>query len=145
MWRQSLRWHRHCYRVPRMIDALFSSPNYQIARQMMDAKVLRHQAIAANIANAETPGYKRVDIAPNFAQQLRSALARGGAAEVRSLEPKLVEDLAAKAVRPDGNNVEVEKELLELGRNNSEFNFLAQMVSSDIRSLRVAITGRNAS
>ncbi len=127
-----------------MIDALFNSPNYQIARQMMDAKVLRHQAIAANIANAETPGYKRVDVAPTFALQLRSALARGGAAEVRSLEPKLVEDIAAKAVRPDGNNVEVEKELLELGRNNTEFNFLTQIVSSNIRSLRLAITGRNA-
>ena len=126
-----------------MIDALFNSPNYQIARQMMDATVLRHQAIAANIANAETPGYKRVDVAANFAAQLESALKRGGAAEVRSVEPRLIEDLTAKAVRPDGNNVEIEKELMLLGRNGSDYNFLTQIVSGNLRSLRVAITGRN--
>ena len=126
-----------------MIDAIFSSPNYQVARQMMDATVLRHQAIAANIANAETPGYKRVDVAANFAAQLASALKRGGLEEVRTLQPHIVEDLAAKAVRPDGNNVEIEKELMLLGRNSSEYNFLNQVVSGNLRSLRVAITGRN--
>ena len=127
-----------------MIDALFSSQNYQVARQMMDATVLRHQALAANIANAETPGYKRVDIAPNFATQLQSALERGGTEAAGKVHAQLVEDIAAKAVRPDGNNVEIERELLALGKNSTEFNFLAQVVSNDIRSLRVAITGRNS-
>ncbi len=126
-----------------MIDAIFNSQNYQVARQMMDATVLRHQALAANIANAETPGYKRVDVAPNFATQLRTALERGGTAELRNVRPQLIDDITAKAVRPDGNNVEIEKELLALGRNSTEFNFLAQVVSSDIRSLRMAITGRS--
>jgi flagellar basal-body rod protein FlgB len=125
-----------------MIDAIFNSPNYQVARQMMDATVLRHQALAANIANAETPGYKRVDVAPNFAMQLRAALERGGAAELRNVQAQIAEDLTSRSVRPDGNNVEIEKELLALGRNSTEFNFLAQIVSNDIRGLRVAITGR---
>ena len=128
----------------RMIDAVFSSTNYQVARQMMDATVLRHQAIAANIANAETPGYKRVDVAANFAAQLRSALERGGTQELRTVQPQLVEDLASKAFRPDGNNVEIEKELMLLGRSSTEFNFLSQVVSTDLRNLRMAITGRSS-
>ncbi len=127
-----------------MIDAIFNSPNYQVARQMMDATVLRQQALAANIANAETPGYKRVDVAPNFAMQLQTALERGGMAELRSVKANVLEDLTAKAVRPDGNNVEIEKELLALGRNSTEFNFLTQVVSHDMRSLRMAISGRSA-
>lgn len=110
---------------------------------MMDATVLRHQAIAANIANAETPGYKRVDLAPTFSAQLQAAMARGPD-EIQKLQPQLVEDSMAKAVRPDGNNVEVENELTLLGRNSTEYNFLAQVVSSNLRSLRTAITGRNA-
>jgi flagellar basal-body rod protein FlgB len=126
-----------------MIDALFSSPNYHIARQMLDATVLRHQAIAANVANAETPGYKRVDVTANFAAQLESALKRGGISELNSVQPHLVEDITAKAVRPDGNNVEIEKELMLLSRNSSDYNFLTQVVSGNIRSLRTAITGRN--
>jgi flagellar basal-body rod protein FlgB len=126
-----------------MIDALFKSQNYQVARQLMDATVLRHQALAANIANAETPGYKRVDLAPTFTAQLKSAIERG-AGEVQKLQPQLVDDTTAKSVRPDGNNVEIEKELTLLGRNSTEYNFLTQVVSTDIRNLRTAITGRNS-
>jgi flagellar basal-body rod protein FlgB len=127
-----------------MIDAIFSGQNYQLARQMMDATVLRHQALAANIANAETPGYKRVDVSPAFATQLQAALERGGTAESSKVQAQLVEDAMAKAVRPDGNNVEIEKELLALGKNSTEFNFLSQVVSTDIRNLRMAITGKSA-
>ena len=49
-----------------MIDPIFQSGNYQIATRLLDASALRQQAIAANIANAETPGYRRLDIAPDF-------------------------------------------------------------------------------
>lgn len=127
-----------------MIDAIFSGQNYQLARQMMDATVLRHQALAANIANAETPGYKRVDVSPSFATRLQSALERGGTAESSKVQAQLAEDVSAKAVRPDGNNVEIEKELLALGKNGTEFSFLSQVVSGNIRSLRMAITGKSA-
>lgn len=126
-----------------MIDALFRNDNYQVARQLIDASTLRHQAIASNIANAETPGYKRVDLAPNFTTELRRAVENG---EVATHMPTatLAEDLNAKSMRPDGNTVELEKELLELARNSTEHGFLTQVVSSNLRSLRVAITGRNA-
>ncbi len=124
-----------------MIEALFKSQNYQVARQMMDATVLRQQALAANIANAETPGYKRVDLAPSFSAQLQAAIQRGPG-ELQKLQAQLAEDLTAKSVRPDGNNVEVEKELMLLGRNGNEHGFLSQVITHDIRSLRTAITGR---
>lgn len=128
-----------------MIDALFSSQNYQLAREMMDATVLRQQAIASNIANVETPGYKRVDLASDFSTQLKSALERGGGGEeLGNLQPTLAEDLTAKSTRPDGNNVELEKELTLLGQNSTDFNFLAQVVSTDIRNLRMAITGKSS-
>lgn len=126
-----------------MIEALFKSQNYQVARQMMDATVLRQQALAANIANAETPGYKRVDLAPSFSDQLQAAIQRGPG-ELQKLQAQLVEDTTAKSMRPDGNNVEVEKELMLLGRNGTEHNFLTQVVSSNLRSLRTAITGRSS-
>lgn len=126
-----------------MIEALFKSQNYQVARQMMDATVLRQQALAANIANAETPGYKRVDLAPSFSAQLQAAIQRGPG-ELQKLQAQLVEDITTKSMRPDGNNVEVEKELVLLGQNGNEHNFLTQVVSSNLRSLRTAITGRAA-
>jgi flagellar basal-body rod protein FlgB len=126
-----------------MIDALFRSEDYLLARRMLDATVMRHQAIGANLANAETPGYKRVDLAPDFAKQLKAALERGGTSTQVQL-PTLIEDLSARAVRPDGNNVEFEKELLALGQNNVDHAFLTQVISTNLRNLRTAIAGQSS-
>ena len=54
-----------------MIDALFNQPNYQATRKLLDATVLRHEALASNLANLETPGYKRMDVAPVFETELQ--------------------------------------------------------------------------
>ena len=53
-----------------MIDGLFASANYQGVKKMLDATVLRQEAIASNLANIETPNYKRVDVSPAFASEL---------------------------------------------------------------------------
>ena len=57
-----------------MIEALFNQTNYAATKKMMDATALRHEAIASNIANIETPNYKRIDIAPSFQAELQSAM-----------------------------------------------------------------------
>ena len=124
-----------------MIDGLFNNGNYQLAREMLDAAVLRHEALASNIANAETPGYKRVDLAPDFAAQLQAAM-QGDGTLSHPIAPRITEDTTAKTVRPDGNNVELEKELLQVGRNSTEHSFLTQVVSYNLRNLRTAITGQ---
>ena len=91
-----------------MIDPVFQSDNYQLARKLLDASVVRQEAIASNIANADTPGYRRLDIAPDFATQLRTKLEAGNFAEADSLKPSIIEDPAARSIRPDGNSVEME-------------------------------------
>jgi flagellar basal-body rod protein FlgB len=126
-----------------MIDPVFQADNYQVARKLLDAAALRQDAIAANIANADTPGYRRLDIAPDFAAQLKTSLAGGGSgAQLRNLEPKLAEDVYARTVRPDGNTVEIEHELLAMNRNAVEYEFLTELVSRNIKQLKLAITGR---
>ena len=64
-----------------MIDPIFQTDNYQLARKLLDVAVLRQEAIATNVANAETPGFRRLDVAPDFAMQLRSRLAAGDFAQ----------------------------------------------------------------
>lgn len=129
--------------VARMVDPIFQSTNYQLARTLLDASVLRQSAIAANVANAETPGYRRLDLAPDFASELRARVSAGAdPAALRELSPKLSEDLHARAVRPDGNSVEIEEELLAMNRNAVEYDFLTELVSRNIKQLRLAITGR---
>jgi flagellar basal-body rod protein FlgB len=127
-----------------MIDPIFQTDNYQLARKLLDAAVLRQEAVATNIANAETPGFRRLDIAPDFASQLRSRMATGDFAKTaHSISPQLVEDPTARSVRPDGNSVEIEKELMVMNRTAVEHEFLSEIVSNNIKQLKMAITGRS--
>ena len=126
-----------------MIDPIFQSDNYQLARKLMDAAMLRQEAIATNVANAETPGFRRVDLSPDFAAQLKSSMAAGDLGRTAaSLKPQLMEDQSARSVRPDGNTVELERELMAMNRNAVEYDYLSQIVTSNIKQLKLAITGR---
>lgn len=125
-----------------MVDPIFQSSNYQLANKLLDASVLRQEAIASNIANAETPGYHRIDLAPDFATELRSRVQAGELAEAGRLQPRLAEDTNARSMRPDGNTVELDHELLQMNRNMVDHDFLTELISRNIKQLRLAITGR---
>lgn len=128
-----------------MIEPLFTSNNYQIACKLLDAATLRHEAIAANVANAETPGYRRIDVSPSFATELRASMARGDLPQTAAnLQPTLEQDVHARTVRPDGNSVDIEHELLEMNRNSAEHEYLTQVVTYNLKQLKMAITGNNA-
>jgi flagellar basal-body rod protein FlgB len=127
-----------------MIDALFNQPNYQATRKLLDATVLRHEALASNLANLETPGYKRLDVAPVFETELRQAVATQDPALVASLRPRLEVDQTAKSSGRDGNTVQLESELLKFNQNNLEHTLETQLVTASLLKLRTAITGRAA-
>ena len=125
-----------------MIDALFSQSNYVVAKKMLDATALRHEAIASNLANLETPGYQRLDLAPSFSAELQRAAAGGHAAQAAGLLPALATDASAQAVRPDGNTVQLENELLALSQNSLQHSLETQLVTGSLLKLRLAITGK---
>ncbi len=124
-----------------MIEPIFQSDNYQLARKLMDVTALRQEAIASNVANAETPGYHRMDVSPTFASQLKAQMASGNLGSLDSLQPKLAEDTTARSTRPDGNNVEIESELLAMNKNSVDFDYLTQVVSGNLKQLKMAISG----
>ena len=126
-----------------MTDPIFQTTNYQLARKLLDAAALRQEAIASNIANSETPGYRRLDVSGDFAEQLRASTRTGELVQTAdTIRPTLVQDPFARSVRPDGNSVEIEKELLAMNKNSVEYEFLTEIVSRNIKQLKMAITGR---
>jgi flagellar basal-body rod protein FlgB len=127
-----------------MVDALFNHPGYLSAKRMLDATVVRHRAIATNIANLETPHYKRVDLAPSFQSELQRAVKDKDLSQLKTLRPALAVDSKAVAANPDGNTVRLEDELTRLGENTLAHNYEAQVVSASLIKLRMAITGRSA-
>src|ERR1700743_780120 len=122
-----------------MIEALFNQPNYLAAKKTLDAVALRQEAIASNIANLETPGYKRVDLAPSFRNELDRACASGDTQQLDSLKPTLAVDTNAVASSQDGNTVNLENEMMQLSQNAMTHTLETQMVSSQLYRLKMAI------
>jgi len=125
-----------------MIDALFNDPNYLAGKKTLDAIALRQEAIASNIANLETPGYHRVDLAPSFKAELERACASGDAQQIDALKPTLAPDPNAVPNSRDGNTVNLENEMMQLNQNTVANAVQAQMISYTLIKLQLAITGK---
>ena len=127
-----------------MIEGLFNQPCYVAAKKTLDAVAVRQEAIANNIANLETPGYKRVDLAPNFRAELDRACSSGDPNQIAALKPSLAVDQTAVANSPDGNTVSLENEMMQLSENTMTHTLETQMLSSMLMRLKMAITGKSS-
>ena len=126
-----------------MIQSLFNQSNYVVTKKLLDATVMRHQAIAGNLANVETPNYKRIDVSPSFQAQLVNAVKAGDSSRIASVAaPSLTEDPTAVASNRDGNSVNLEQEMLAMNENSLAHALETQLISGSMLKLRMAITGR---
>jgi flagellar basal-body rod protein FlgB len=104
---------------------------------------LRSAALAANVTNADTPGYRRVDV--EFAPALEraaAALARSDASHFANAANEGVKvTVGPRGARPDGNGVDRDQELLVLTRNAGEFQNQAEVLARVFAMRRMAATG----
>lgn len=127
-----------------MIQALFNQSNYAVTKKLLDATVLRHQAIAGNLANVETPNYKRIDVAPSFQTELVAAVKANDVDRIANLQsPSLSIDPTAVASNRDGNSVNLEQEMLAMNENGLAHTLETQLITGTMLKLRMAITGRS--
>jgi flagellar basal-body rod protein FlgB len=99
----------------------------------MDLLSSRQKLVASNIANADTPGYKTQDIDFQFEF---ATLTQGQSPQ--TIQP---EGLAGK---PDGNNVNVDREARLLAENQMRFNLASVLVKSQLKTVQEAIQGGGA-
>ncbi|OHE74341.1 MAG: flagellar basal-body rod protein FlgB [Verrucomicrobia bacterium GWC2_42_7] len=125
-----------------MIEGI-SKENYTIAKKMLDVAVLRHEALASNIANAQTPGYKRNDISVDFESKLSASIKNSDMNALSELKPTIQKDANTPSIRPDGNNVGVDRELVEITKNSVQIDFINNYLSDSIRRIKSAITCKN--
>jgi flagellar basal-body rod protein FlgB len=79
------------------------------------AEALRQKTIANNVANLQTPGYRRLDV--RFEQLLAKAIGSGGQFDLEEIEPEVYQPKNT-SVNPNGNDVNIEVEVGELAKNN---------------------------
>ncbi|MDF2627107.1 MAG: flgB [Symbiobacteriaceae bacterium] len=100
----------------------------------IEASGLRQRMQAHNIANMNTPGFKRTRV--EFEQHLASALAEGK--DPDGVRPVVVTE-ETTLVRPDGNNTDVEAEMAALAENQLWYAALTRQLSDHFARLRMVI------
>ena len=98
-----------------MLEAMFETSSYVTSKTLLDVTAARHQAIAGNLANVHTPGYKRVDVSESFMEKLQSAIGEQDISGMRRLSaPEVSEIQGLEAKDASGNNVNLENEMMVL-------------------------------
>jgi flagellar basal-body rod protein FlgB len=109
----------------------------ELLHQVLTVASLRQRVIAQNIANVNTPGYRRMEV--EFEADLARALSNPQA-NPASVQPKVV--IADGPERVDGNTVDIDREMGDLSKNALLYEAAAQILASRIASQRAAIAGR---
>ena len=131
-----------------MFDRIFNSTAY--LEKGLDASWQRNQVISNNIANVDTPDFKRSEV--EFESIFKSALGNGtfqakrtreghmytGTPDLNDVSPLIIQD-SATSERMDGNNVDMDYESAELAKNTLYYYTLIQKISSEFTRLKMAI------
>lgn len=108
-----------------------------------DASWLRNEAIANNIANVSTPGYKREDV--TFESELSKALSHTQFSSMdekvknlkaSQLKPRTYKDYTDYSYRLDGNNVDIDTENAILAKNQLKYEGLLNSISAEFSNLQ---------
>ena len=107
--------------------------------QFLDVASLRQRIFAQNVANVNTSSSQALEV--SFEKELQRHLGLGGSSSFAEIEPKVVES-SGSAIRVDGNNVDIDKELGRLEKNGLLYQALAQVMALKLNQMRSAISGR---
>lgn len=127
----------------------------RLLERALDGVSIRQRVTAHNIANVDTPGYKRYRL--SFEQSLKEAMSRESRPELVGTlthprhipigyrgdllgRPFTAERVMETTMRNDGNNVDIEAEMAQVIKDQIHYNALVQEVSKRYAMLRDAIT-----
>src|ERR1019366_496457 len=123
------RWPLTCSFNANMLEAITGN-----LEKYLDLLSARQKLAASNIANADTPGYQTKDI--DFQQEFMSM--------VNGQQPLTIE-ADGLPDKPDGNNVNIDREARMLAENAMRFNVASVLLRSQINYVKEAITGGTSS
>jgi flagellar basal-body rod protein FlgB len=134
------------------VQGLFGT-TVELLGKTLDLRAKRHELISANLANVDTPGYTPNEL--SFEAELRDALKKGPSTKIptpghirlrreysglEQVQGEVVE-VPSVNVGPDGNGVEMEKEMGHMAENQIMYNTSVQLLSKKFEMLKQAIRG----
>lgn len=133
-----------------MIQKLYEKNN--LLEKSLDASWARNEVISQNLANVDTPNYKRKDVA--FEQFLNDSLDKKklegittnerhipiNSSDIEKIQPEITQDNSDTSMRIDGNNVDIDSEMSYLAKNTIQYNSLIQMINSNYSRIKSVIS-----
>ncbi len=124
---------------------LSNAYNYvNVLGKAADASWTRNDILANNIANADTPGYKRKDV--QFETYLANLIAGTDSLDetvanidLNQLNGTTYTDQANLSYRSDGNNVDMNTESVELAKNQLKYYTLMNSMSQEFSRLKMVL------
>ncbi|MBM7555333.1 flagellar basal body rod protein FlgB [Halanaerobacter jeridensis] len=129
--------------------SLFSNQSFGVLEKTLNGLDLRNKAISNNLANVDTPNYKRRSV--SFRNQLKSAMEGSndlattnnrhiatGAGSLNEVQPQVSKN-ENTSFRNDGNNVSIDKEMAELAKNSLEYRAIVKQVSNQFNRMSSVI------
>lgn len=117
----------------------FSGSRLDTLGKLLDVASLRHRVIANNVANVNTPGFRQQLV--RFEEAFVRQLDRGQESAALRVQPKIVEAVDVPE-RADGNNVDIDVEMVRLQKNTLLYRTIAQVLTVRLAAMRSAISGR---
>jgi len=137
------------------IDSKMMENNYLLEKSL-DVESLRRKVISNNIANVDVPHFKRSEV--NFESELKRAIRdKGDAAnklpalmndsrhisffqprDVKGVQPRINLDYNS-IYRNDGNNVDIEKEMVDAAKNMMRYNSLVKSINHNYKMLKMSM------
>ena len=125
---------------------LFDS-TLQLLERSLDTRLERHNVLASNLANADTPGFLPRDV--DFASAMRAAAQEIGSGQdqgqgARGPAPTLVGAAAGAAAGIDGNKVDADRTLVSLAENGLQYGASAKVAAKKLAILRYVASDGNS-
>lgn len=130
---------------------MFDNPVMIALSRQLDSAALTQRVIANNVANVNTPGFKKSYV--SFGEELKRALDNkapamatshprhmGGAADIREVAPR-VERETGTTMRYGRNNVDIDQEMVNLAANTILYDFGASTLTAKFSLLGYVIRG----
>lgn len=137
-----------------MLEQIFNSSNFNYLPRAMTAASIRQEVIANNIANVNTPNYRKsvVEFEELLAREIYGEEPDGKLKMIRThdkhlpfkpldyrAEPQIVQDNTT-IMRTDNNNVDIDIEMASLAKNQLYYNAIVTEFGGHISRLKNAIT-----
>lgn len=114
-----------------------TTPLLQLLQGYLEVASNRHHLIVSNMANVDTPGYHTRDL--DFHNAMNRVMNEGEGAQ---LEPAALE-VPGLMERPDGNNVNIDRESMMLSETQLQYQLGVQLVKAEFHKLLTAIKDGN--